>query len=161
MISRRSKEGDDGSMWGGIRPRRRSTPTRGEAIAQTLGALANVRGRFAKSTRPRGRAYPTNVVGLGIGALLLLTMISLLFWLLRRRARETDLATPEPEDSVEAAPPEEEMVSPPAPPSAEDASLMEQPPPGEERPERRGETPTSPPSPREAPPPGEERPGHR
>ncbi len=131
MIGRRSKEGDDGSMWGRIRPRRRSTPTRGEAIAQTLGALANVRGRFAKSTRPRGRAYPTNVVGLGIGALLLLTMISLLFWLLRRRRareeeEETDLATPEPEESVEAAPleeEEEEMPSPPpGPPSAEDGS---------------------------------------
>ena|SRR5919199_5685111 len=113
-------------MWGRIRPRR-STPTRGEAIAQTLGALANVRGRFAKSTRPRGRAYPTNIVGLGIGALLLLTMISLLFWLLRRRAREeeTDLATPEPEESVEAAPLEEEeedMASSPGPPSAEDGS---------------------------------------
>lgn len=112
-------------MWGRIRPRR-STPTRGEAIWQALGALANVRGRFAKSTRPRGRAYPTNVVGLGIGALLLLTMISLLFWLLRRRAREeeeTDLATPEPEESVEAAPLEEEdLASPPGPPSAEDGS---------------------------------------
>ena len=127
MIDRRkNREGDDGSMWGRIRPRR-STPTRGEAIAQTLGALANVRGRFAKSTRPRGRAYPTNIVGLGIGALLLLTMISLLFWLLRRRAREeeTDLATPEPEESVEAAPLEEEeedMASSPGPPSAEDGS---------------------------------------
>ena len=62
-----------------------------------------------------------------------------------------------------AVPPEgieEEIVSP-APPSAEEVSPMEQPPPGEERPERRGVTPTSPPSPREAPPPGEERPGRR
>ena len=146
-------------MWGRIRRRRRSTTRRSEAMKLALGALGNVRGRSAKTTKLQPRAY-ANAVGLGIGALLLLIMIALLFWLLRGRARETDLATPEPEESVEAARPEEEIVSP-APPSAEEVSPMEQPPPGEERPERRGETPTSPPSPREAPPPGEERPGQR
>ena len=159
MISRRSKEGGDESMWGRIRRRRRSTTRRSATIGQALGALGNVRGRFAESTKPPPRAY-ANAVGLRIGALLLFIMTLLLFRLLRRRARETDLATPEPEEGVEAARPEEEIVSP-APPSAEEVSLMEQPPPGEERPERRGVTPTSPPSPREAPPPGEERPGRR
>ena len=115
-------------MWGRIRPRRSSTPRRGEAIAQTLGTLGNVRGRFAKTTRPQRTAYPTNFVGLGIGALLLLTMISLLFWLLRRRRgreEETELATPEPEESVEAVHPEaedEETASSPGPPSAGDGS---------------------------------------
>jgi hypothetical protein len=114
-------------------------------------------GRIGRRRRTRG----TNAVRLGVGALLLLMIVSLSFWLLRRRAREeADLATPEPEEGVEAAGPEEEIVSP-APPSAEEVSPREHPPPGEERPERRGETPTSPPSPREAPPPGEERPGRR
>jgi hypothetical protein len=37
----------------------------------------------------------------------------------------------------------------------------EEPPPGEERPERRGSVPTTPPGEREEPPPGEERPGRR
>ena len=44
---------------------------------------------------------------------------------------------------------------PAGPPSAEDIPLREEPPPGEERPEKFGETPTSPPNSREEPPPGE------
>jgi hypothetical protein len=40
-------------------------------------------------------------------------------------------------------------------------SPREEPPPGEERPERRGSVPTTPPRAREEPPPGEERPGRR
>ena len=60
-------------------------------------------------------------------------------------------------------PPRETPVEPTteeAPPGAEGVA-REVPPPGEERPERRGEAPSTPPSPREEPPPGEERPGRR
>ena len=55
----------------------------------------------------------------------------------------------------------------PAPPDVQSAqgsegqAPREAPPPGEERPERRGVTPTSPPTPREEPPAGEERPERR
>jgi sugar phosphate isomerase/epimerase len=59
-------------------------------------------------------------------------------------------------DSLEL---EEEVEVPPDTASAEDASPREEPPPGEERPGRRGETPTSPPIPQEEPPAGEEHPG--
>jgi hypothetical protein len=118
--------------------------------------------RFAKTTsaKRKGRAYGKGV-GLGLGVLLALTVISLAVWLLRRSASdESTSATPEPGESVEAGL-EEQAVVPPDTPSAEEVSPREQPPPGEERPERRGETPTSPPTPREEPPPGEERPGRR
>jgi hypothetical protein len=118
--------------------------------------------RFARTTSPKskGGAYGKGV-GLGISVLLALIVISLAVWLLRRSARDQSTpATPEPEEGVEAGP-EEEGAVPPDTPSAQDIPPREQPPPGEERPERRGETPTSPPTPREEPPPGEERPGRR
>ena len=58
--------------------------------------------------------------------------------------------------------PPEELVPPDAPsPLGEERRPREEPPPGEERPERRGATPTPPPTPREEPPAGEERPGRR
>jgi len=131
------------------------------AVEQARDALENVRGRFGrtKRTRHEGRAYG-KLGGPGIAVLVLLTIGALAFWLLRRRAREeTAPATPAPEEGVEeATPPETEVVAP-GPPSAEDVPPREAPPPGEERPERRGATPTAPPTPREEPPPGEERPG--
>jgi outer membrane biosynthesis protein TonB len=133
------------------------------AVEQARDALENVRGRFGrtKTTRRQGRAYG-KLVGPGIAVLVLLTISALAFRLLRRRAREeTAPATPAPEEGVvEATPPEPEVV-PPGPPSAEDAPPREEPPPGEERPERRGATPTAPPPPREEPPLGEERPGRQ
>jgi hypothetical protein len=43
----------------------------------------------------------------------------------------------------------------------EERTPREEPPPGEERPERRGAVPTTPPTAREDPPPGEKRPGRR
>jgi hypothetical protein len=46
-------------------------------------------------------------------------------------------------------------------PLGEERTSKEEPPPGEERPERRGSVPTTPPTAREDPPPGEERPGRR
>jgi hypothetical protein len=127
--------------------------------AQAIGALENVRRRFGRtaSAKSKGRAYGKGV-GLGIGVLLALIVISLSVWLLRRSARdESTSATPEPEEGVEAVR-EEEQVEPPGTPSGEDIPPREEPPPGEERPERRGETSTSPPTSREEPPPGEERP---
>jgi hypothetical protein len=59
--------------------------------------------------------------------------------------------------------PPDEAVPPDAssPPGLEDRTPREEPSPGEERPERRGAAPTTPPTAREEPPPGEERPGSR
>jgi hypothetical protein len=121
----------------------------------------NVRRRFGrtKSAKSAGRAYG-KTVGLGTSLLLALIVISLAVLLLRRRAgEETTPVTPEPEADVEGV--VEEEMAPPGTPSAEDVPPREEPPPGEERPERRGAPPTSPPTPREEPPPGEERPGRR
>jgi hypothetical protein len=142
------------------RPKR--TRRRG-GVAQAVGTLENVRGRFGRTTsaKSEGGAYG-KAVGLGISALVALIIISLSVRLLRKRAREeTAPVTPEPEEGSEAVLSEDEVVVPPGPPSAEDVPPREEPPPGEERPEKRGETPTSPPTPREEPPPGEERPGRR
>jgi hypothetical protein len=97
-----------------------------------------------------------------VGVLLILVIISLSIWLLRRRTREETASVPlEAEEEAVRLEDEEEVVMPPGAPSAEDVALREAPPPGEERPERRGVTPTTPPTPREEPPPGEERPGRR
>lgn len=132
-------------------------------VEQAIGTLDNLRGRFGRTTSAKSeRGAYSKTVGLGVGALAALSLAIISVWLLRKRAREeTAPVTPEPEEGVEAVPSEEEMVVPPDPPSAEDVPPREDPPPGEERPERRGETPTSPPLPREEPPPGEERPGRR
>ena len=60
------------------------------------GRTENVWRRFARlRTRRQGRAYSGAAVGLGIGALALLTIVSLAVWLLRRRAGETEAAPPE------------------------------------------------------------------
>src|SRR5215218_6267696 len=117
-------------------------------------------GRTTSAKKRKEKAYGKGV-GLGISVLLALIVISLAVWLLRRSTRdESTSATPEPEEGVEAGPEEERVVAPDTP-SAEDVPPREEPPPGEERPERRGDTLTSPPTPREEPPPGEERPGRR
>jgi hypothetical protein len=142
--------------------RAKRTRRRGD-VGQAIGTLANVRRIFGRTTsaKSEGGAYG-KAVGLGFSALVALIIISLSVWLLRRRAREeTAPVAPEPEEGVEDVLLEEEVEVPPGPPSAEDVPPREEPPPGEERPERRGETPTSPPTPREEPPPGEERPGRR
>ena len=138
------------------------------AVEQANSALEKIRRRSGKTTSAKneGGAH-SKAVRLGIGALVALLIISLSVWLLRRRAREeTTPGTPEPEEGAEAMHWEEleaekEEWLAPGTPSAEGAPSREEPPPGEERPERRGETPTSPPTPREEPPPGEERPGRR
>ena len=133
------------------------------AVEQARDALENVREQFGRTqrTRRQGRAYG-KLVGRAIAVLTLLTISALAFWLLRRRAREeTAPTTPAPEEGVEEPTPPETVVVPPGPPSAEDVPPREETPPGEERPERRGATPTTPPTPREEPPQGEERPGRR
>ena len=93
---------------------------------KTTGRTENVWRRFGRlKTRRQGRAYSGTAVGLGIGVLALLTIVSLAVWLLRRRAAETTPVAPAPgEEGAEAAPPEEE----PGPLSGEE------PPSGEERP---------------------------
>jgi len=51
-------------------------------------------GRLRTQRRQRS-AYSGTAVGLGIGVLALLTIVSLVLWLLRRRAGETEAAPPE------------------------------------------------------------------
>ena len=159
----RVRKGWRKSMWGRFGRRRTK---RSQAVKQATNALENVWGRFGEgSTGHKERAYG-NAVWLGAGGLLAMATLILLLWLLGRgrRSREESAPTsPVPEEDVEAAPSVEEegVVVPSGPPSAEDVPLREEPPPGEERPERRGETPTTPPTPREEPPLGEERPGDR
>ena len=145
---------------------------------QDIGALQKVLGRFRTSTNAKREEVVCGNAGrLGVVVLLILVIISLAFLLLRRRSREETAPVPmeaEEEAVLEEAVLEEavleeavlledddEVVVPLGPPSAEDVALREDPPPGEERPERRGITPTTPPTPREEPPPGEERPGRR
>jgi hypothetical protein len=153
------------SMWGRFRQRRRSK--RGPAVERATNALQTVWGRFGEGrTGRKERAYGSAVwLGAG-GVLAMATLILLLLWLLGRGRRSREESAPTSplaevqEEDVEAVPPLGGIV-PPGPPSAEDVPPREEPPPGEERPERRGETPTAPPTPREEPPPGEERPRGR
>jgi hypothetical protein len=148
--------------------RRPKESRRRGAVEQAIGSLEKIRRRSGKTTgaKSEGGAH-SKAVRLGIGALVALLIISLSVWLLRRRAREeTTPDTPEQEEGAEALHWEEledekEEWLPPGTPSAEGAPTREAPPPGEERPERRGETPSSPLTSREEPPPGEERPGRR
>jgi hypothetical protein len=148
--------------------RRPKESRRRGAVEQVIGSLGKISRRSAITTSAKneGGAY-SKAVRLGIGALVALLIISLSVWLLRRRAgEETTPGTPEHEEGAEAMHWEEledekEEWLPPGTPGAEGAPPREAPPPGEERPERRGETPTSPPTSREEPPPGEERPGRR
>ena len=152
------------SMWGRFRQRK---TRRSKAVEQATNALQTVRGRFGEGRTGREERAYGSAVWLGAGGVLAMaTLILLLLWLLGRGRRSREESAPTsplaevPEEDVEAVPPLGGVV-PPGPPSAEDVPPREEPPPGEERPEKRGETPTSPPSPREEPPPGEERPGGR
>src|SRR5215208_4359108 len=149
------------SMWGRIRQRK---TRRSKAVEQATNALQTVWGRFGEGRTGREERAYGSAVWLGAGGVLAMaTLTLLLLWLLgrgRRSREETAPTSPIAEEDVEAEPPLG-VVVPPAPPSAEDVSPREEPPPGEERPERRGERPTSPPRSREEPPPGEERPGDR
>src|ERR687885_2673575 len=107
------------------------------------GRIEHVRRRFGRlrTKRKEERAYYSAAVGLGIGILNSIVLISRSFWLLgRRRAREeTAPTTPAPEKGVEASPPEgEEVVMleedvevvSAGPPSAEEVPPREEPPPG-------------------------------
>jgi hypothetical protein len=153
------------SMWGRFGQRRRSK--RGPAVERATNALQTVWGRFGEGRTGREERAYGSAVWLGAGGVLAMaTLTLLLLWLLGRGRRSREESAPTSplaevqEEDVEAVPPLGGVV-PPGPPSAEDVPPREEPPPGEERPERRGETPTTPPTPREEPPPGEERPRGR
>src|SRR5919202_6711851 len=136
-------------MWGRFGQRRR--PKRGQAGERSTNVLQTVWGRFGEGRTGREERALGSVVWLGAGGVLAMaTLILLLFWLPgrgRRSREETVPSSVAPEEDVEAVPLGE--VVPPVPPSAEEVPPREEPPPGEERPERRGETPTTPPTPRE------------
>src|SRR5919199_2146960 len=138
-------------MWGRFRQRK---TRRSKAVEQATHALQNVRGRFGEGRAGRKERTYDSAVWLGAGGVLAMaTLILLLLWLLgrgRRSREETAPTSVTPEEDVEAVPLGE--VVPPVPPSAEEVPPREEPPPGEERPERRGETPTTPPTPREEAP---------
>ena len=75
--------------------------------------------RFGRlRTQRQQRAYSGTAVGLGVGVLALLTIVSLVLWLLRRRAGEPTPATPPQEEGAEAAP--SPLEEPPGPLSGED-----------------------------------------
>ena len=101
-----------------------------------IGALEKVLGRFRTSTSARREEVVYGNAGrLGFGVLLVLVIISLAFWLLRRRTREAT-APAVPVEAEEAAvlleDEEEVVVPPPGAPSAEDVAPREDPPIGDE-----------------------------
>ena len=107
---------------------------------QDVGAVQKALGRFRTSTSDRREEVVYGSAGrLGVGVLLILVMISLSVWLLRRRTREEPaLVTPEAEEEAVLLEDEEVVVVPPGAPSAEDVALREDPPPvGEESPRKR------------------------
>jgi len=111
---------------------------------QDIGAVQKVLGRFRRSKSARREEVAHGKAGrLGFVVMLILVIISLSVWLLRRRAREETAPVPvEAEEEAvlldEAAVrlEEEVVVPPPGAPSAEDvvAPIEYQPPLGEERP---------------------------
>ena len=101
-----------------------------------MGALEKVLGRFRTSTSARREEVVYGNAGrLGVAVALILVIISLSVWLLRRRTREEPAPAVPVEAKEEAVLLEDEVVVvPPGAPSAEDVALREDPPPGEERP---------------------------
>src|SRR5215204_3822610 len=103
-----------------------------------IGAVQKILGRSRTSTSARREEVVYgNARRLGFGVLLILVMIALSVWLLRRRTREEIAPAVPVEPEEEAVLLEEEVVVvPPGPPSAEDVvTPIEDPPPlGEERP---------------------------
>src|SRR5215203_5180333 len=112
---------------------------------QDIGTVQKVLGRFRTSTSARREEVVDGNAGrLGFGVLLILVIVSLSVWLLRRRTRE-ETAPAVPVEAEEAAVrldeaavrlEEEVVVPPPGAPSAEDVVVpREDPPPlGEEHP---------------------------
>src|SRR5215208_969084 len=104
-----------------------------------IGAVQKILGRSRTSTSARREEVVYgNARRLGFGVLLILVMIALSVWLLRRRTREEIAPAVPVEPEEEAVLLEEEgvVVPPPGAPSAEDVvTPIEDPPPlGEERP---------------------------
>src|SRR5215207_10676939 len=112
---------------------------------QDIGALEKVLGRFRTSTSAKREEVAHGNAGrLGFVVVLILVMISLSVWLLRRRTREEPAPVVPVEAEEEAVRLEEEavrleeevVVPPPGAPSAEGvvAPIEDPPPLGEERP---------------------------
>ena len=103
---------------------------------QDVGAVQKTLGRFRTSTSDRREEVVYGSAGrLGVGVLLILVIISLSVWLLRRRTREaTAPAVPveAEEEAVLLEDEEEVVVPPPGAPSAEDGAPREDPPIGDE-----------------------------
>src|SRR5215204_4670656 len=103
-----------------------------------IGAVQKILGRSRTSTSARREdVVYGNARRLGFGVLLILVMIALSVWLLRRRTREEIAPAVPVEPEEEAVLLEEEgvVVPPPGAPSAENVvALREDPPLGEERP---------------------------
>jgi hypothetical protein len=73
-------------MWGLFRRKR---DRRREALEQAMNTLEDMRKRFGQS-KPRrggGGAY-SNAVGLGMGVLAIIVVLSLLYWRFRRTTEE-------------------------------------------------------------------------
>src|SRR5215208_816438 len=102
---------------------------------QDVSAMQKVLGRFRRSASARREEVVYGNAGrLGFGVLLVVVIVSLSVWLLRRRTREeTAPAVPVEAEEEAVLLEDEEVVVPPGAPSAEDVTPIEDPPPlGEE-----------------------------
>ena len=72
-------------MWGLFRRKR---DRRREALEQAMNTLEDMRKRFGQSKPRRGGGAYSNAVGLGMGVLAIIVVLSLLYWRFRRTTEE-------------------------------------------------------------------------